>query len=154
MNLFQLSPTCIFLVSLGPPRILLFVPIVHVSHVHPPLTTRWLNTNTQVNNIAMLHIMYKGHTYLHHIIITIQLFLLLLYSWAGQLAPTPYVVYGYSMQFCWIYGYKDMRGWELNFFFTELSEKVAVKLCQNVVTLGKIAHLISLQFKTLNMIVP
>ncbi len=43
-----------------------------ISHVYPPLTTRRLNTPMQVNNMGMLHLMY---TYLHHIIITIQLLL-------------------------------------------------------------------------------
>jgi hypothetical protein len=83
----QLSSTCIFFVCLGPPSNLLFVPMIHVSHVHPPLTTIWLNTNTQVNNMTMLHLIYIGHTYVHHIIINIQLFLhtsILL----GRLAPS------------------------------------------------------------------
>ncbi len=71
----QLSSTCIFLVCLGPPSILLFVPTIHVSHVHPPLTTRRLNTSTQVNNMAMLHLIYNRHTYIHHISITIHSFL-------------------------------------------------------------------------------
>jgi hypothetical protein len=46
----QLSSTCIFFVCPGPPSILLFVPTIHASHVHPPLTTRQLNTKTQINN--------------------------------------------------------------------------------------------------------
>ncbi len=71
----QPPSTCIFLVCLGPSSILLFVPTIHVSHVHPLLKTGWLNTSTQVNNMAMLHLIYNGHTYVHHIIITIQLFL-------------------------------------------------------------------------------
>jgi hypothetical protein len=45
-----LSSTCTFLVCLGPPSILLFVPTIYVSHMQPPLTTGQLNTNTQVNN--------------------------------------------------------------------------------------------------------
>ncbi len=71
----QLFSTCIFLVCLSPPSILLFVPTTHVSHVHPPLTTGQLNTSTQVNNMTMLHLIYNWHTYEHHINITIQLFL-------------------------------------------------------------------------------
>jgi hypothetical protein len=58
-----------------PPSILLFVPTIHVSHMHPPLTSRQFKTNTQVNNIAILHLIYNRHTYVHHIIITIKLFL-------------------------------------------------------------------------------
>ncbi len=79
----QLSSTCIFFVCLGPPSILLFVPTIHVSHMHPPWTTRWLNTDTQVNNVGMLHLTYNRHTYIHHIIITIQLF-----------PHTPYILLG------------------------------------------------------------
>jgi hypothetical protein len=42
--------------------------------------------------MGMLHLIYNGHTYIHHIIITVQFFfILLLYSWAGWLAPTPHV---------------------------------------------------------------
>jgi hypothetical protein len=59
----QLSSTCIFLDCLGPPSILLFVPTIHVSHVDTPLTTRRLNTSTQENNMAMLHLIYNRHTY-------------------------------------------------------------------------------------------
>jgi hypothetical protein len=69
------SSKCIFLVCLGPPNILLSVPTIQVSHMHPPLTPGRLNTSTQVNNLAMLHLIYNSHTYVHHIIITIQLFL-------------------------------------------------------------------------------
>ncbi len=71
----QLSFIGTFLVCLGPPSILLFVPMIHVSHVHPPLTTGRLNTSTHVNKMAMLHLIYNRHTYVHHINITIQLFL-------------------------------------------------------------------------------
>ncbi len=44
-----------------------------ISHMHPPLTTRWLNTIMQVNNMGVWHLMYNGHTYIytHHIIISI-----------------------------------------------------------------------------------
>ncbi len=70
----QFSSTCIFLVCLGPPSILLFVPTLHVSGVHPPLPTGQLNTSTQLNNMARLHLIYNGHTYLrvHHINVTIH----------------------------------------------------------------------------------
>jgi hypothetical protein len=63
----QLSSLCIILVCLGPPSILLFVPLAHVSHVHPSLPTQQLKTCVQVNNMALLHLMYNSHTYLHHI---------------------------------------------------------------------------------------
>jgi hypothetical protein len=52
---------CIFLVSLGPPNSLLFIPTIHISHVLPPLTTRLLNTAIQVNNTGAWHLMYNGH---------------------------------------------------------------------------------------------
>ncbi len=68
----QLSSTCIILVCLGPPSILLFVPPLHVSHMHPPLPIGQLNTSIQVNNMAMLHLIYNSQTYLHHIHITIH----------------------------------------------------------------------------------
>jgi hypothetical protein len=74
------------LVCLGPPSILLFLPTIHVSHVHPPLTTWRLNTSTQVNNMTMLCLMYNGHTYIHHKNITIFFFFTLLHFWAGRLA--------------------------------------------------------------------
>jgi hypothetical protein len=61
----QLPSTCIFFVSPGPPSILLFVSMTHVSHVHPPLTTRRLNASTQVKNMAVLHLIYNGHTYVY-----------------------------------------------------------------------------------------
>ncbi len=68
----QPSFACIILVSLGPFSILLFVPSFHVSHAHPPLSIGQLNTSIQVNNMAMLHLIYNSHTYLHHIHITIH----------------------------------------------------------------------------------
>jgi hypothetical protein len=49
--------------------------MIHVSHIHSPLTTGLPNISTQVNNMALLHLIYSGHTYVHHIDITIQLFL-------------------------------------------------------------------------------
>ncbi len=55
-----------------PTSILVFFPTIHVSHMHPPLTTRQLNTSTQVNNMAVLHLIYNGITYLHHININTQ----------------------------------------------------------------------------------
>jgi hypothetical protein len=51
----------ILLVCLGPTRSLLFVPTIHISHVHPPFTTRRLNTAIQVNNMGAQHFMYNGH---------------------------------------------------------------------------------------------
>jgi hypothetical protein len=68
----QLSSTCIILVCLGPPSILLFVQPLHVSHMHPPLPIGQLNTSVQVNNMALLHLIYNSQTYLHHIHITIH----------------------------------------------------------------------------------
>ncbi len=59
----QLSSTCIFLVCPGPPSILLFVPTIHVSHMHPPMPTGRLNTCTQVNNMAMLHHIFPIYFY-------------------------------------------------------------------------------------------
>ncbi len=43
----------IFLVCLRPTISLLFVPTIHISHVHPPLTTRQHNTAIQVNNMGL-----------------------------------------------------------------------------------------------------
>ncbi len=63
LSLLPLSSTCIFFVCLGPPRILLFVPPSHVSHVHPPLTTRRLNTDKQVKSMDMLYLIHNGHTH-------------------------------------------------------------------------------------------
>jgi hypothetical protein len=61
----QFSSTYIFLGCHGPPSILLFVPTIHVSHVHPPLPTEGLYTRTQVNNMAMVHLIYKvTHIYI------------------------------------------------------------------------------------------
>ncbi len=99
----QHSSTCIFLVCLGPPSISLFVPTILVSHVHPPLTTRQLNTNIQVNNMAMLHLIYNGHTYVHHIIITIQHFLHTSSALSGRpagLDPSCQEQYQYTL-YCW-----------------------------------------------------
>jgi hypothetical protein len=80
------------LVCLGPPSIWLFIPTIRVSHVHPSLTTRQLNTSTQVNNLTMLHLIYNGHTYIHHINVTIFIsFILPLHFWAGRLAPIPLI---------------------------------------------------------------
>jgi hypothetical protein len=59
----QLSSACIFFVCPGPPSILLFVPTIHVSHMHPPLTTRQLNTSSPVNNMGMC----TSHIQLTHI---------------------------------------------------------------------------------------
>jgi hypothetical protein len=51
----------IFLVYLGPPSSLLFVPTTHISDVYPPLTIRWLNTAIQVNNMGAWYLIYNGH---------------------------------------------------------------------------------------------
>ncbi len=64
---------CIFLVCLGPPSSLFFVPTIHISDVHPPLTTRWLNTAIQVNNMGAWHLMYNGHIYITQCYYTILL---------------------------------------------------------------------------------
>jgi hypothetical protein len=91
----QHSSTCIFLVFL--------VPTIHVSHVHPPLTTRQLNTNIQVNNMAMLHLINNRHTYVHHIIITIQYFLHTSSTLSGRpagLDPSCREQYQYTL-YCW-----------------------------------------------------
>ncbi len=48
------------------PSSLLFISTIHISHVHPPLTTRQLNTAIQVNNMGVLHLMYNGHIYTSH----------------------------------------------------------------------------------------
>ncbi len=97
----QLSSTCIFLVCLGPPSILLFVPRIRISLVHPPLTTWQLNTSIQVNNMAILRLIYNNHTYVHHINITIHSLLhtYFLYFWAGRLAPLPHVGNNYQSYF-------------------------------------------------------
>ncbi len=50
--------SCILLVCLCPPSSLLFVPTIYISHAHPHLTTRWLNTIIQVNNMGAWHLMY------------------------------------------------------------------------------------------------
>ncbi len=53
-----------------------------------PSLDNW--TSTQVNNMAMLHLIYHGHIYVHHIIITIQLFLHTSSILLGRLAgPDP-----------------------------------------------------------------
>jgi hypothetical protein len=84
------SPKYTVLVCLGPPSILLFVPPFHVSHVQPPLPIGQLNTSIQVNNMAMLHLIYST-TVIHICITFISLFLpffiLLPHFWAGWLAP-------------------------------------------------------------------
>jgi hypothetical protein len=54
------------------PSILLFIPTDWVSHLTPSLLSRWLLTNVQINNTTTLHDTH-GHTYIHHIGITILL---------------------------------------------------------------------------------
>ncbi len=67
LRLLFLSFMSILLVCFGPPSILLFTPMAHVSR-SPFLFSRQLNTNVQVNNMAVLHHIYTGtHT---HICIT------------------------------------------------------------------------------------
>ncbi len=58
--------------QVGPPSISLFVPTDRVSHITPSLLSERLLTNVQVNNITMQHDTH-GHTYIHHIGITILL---------------------------------------------------------------------------------
>ncbi len=77
----SLPLSCILLVCLGPPSNLLFVPTIHISHVLPPLTTRWLNTIIQVNHMGAWHLMYNGDIYIHtphnhHYIISFLILLL------------------------------------------------------------------------------
>ncbi len=55
---YRFSSTCISLVCSGPHIILLFVPTILVTHVHPPLSTGQLNTSAQANNMATLHHIY------------------------------------------------------------------------------------------------
>jgi hypothetical protein len=52
-----------------PTQQLVICPTIHISHVHPPLTIRWLNTTIQVNNMGAWHLMYNIHhiTLLHNI---------------------------------------------------------------------------------------
>jgi hypothetical protein len=67
---------------------LLFVPTDRISHLTPSLRSGQLLTNVQVNNITTLHGTH-GHTYIHHIGITIlHLFTLLPLFLAGRLAQT------------------------------------------------------------------
>ncbi len=102
------SPSyCVFLVCLGPPSSLLIVSTICILHVRPPLTTRWLNTAIQLNNTDVLHLMYNGHVYTsHNFYYSTSSFTLLLYSCAGQLAPTTHVgniyFYEYAL-FCLSY---------------------------------------------------
>ncbi len=86
---YQLSFTCIFLVCPGSPSILLFVPTIHVSYMHPPLPTRRLNACAQVNNMAMLHYMYMvTHIYITFILLSIpSSYLFHSFGQAGWLRP-------------------------------------------------------------------
>ncbi len=61
-----------------PPSILLFAPADWVSHLTPSLLSERLRTFIQVNNTTALHDT-QGHTYIHHISITI---LLLFYTYS------------------------------------------------------------------------
>jgi hypothetical protein len=62
----------IFLVCPGPPSILLFAPMDRVSNLTPSWLSGQLLTSIQVNNTAELHDTH-GHTYIHHLSITILL---------------------------------------------------------------------------------
>ncbi len=63
--LLLLPSISILLISFGPPIILLFTPMAHVSCSNPSLPTGRLNTNVQVNNIATLHHIYTDtHIYI------------------------------------------------------------------------------------------
>jgi hypothetical protein len=73
------------------PSILLFISVGQVSHLTPSLLSGWLLTNVQVNNITTLHDTH-GHTYIHHIGITILLSSVHFFysSWqAGWFRPFP-----------------------------------------------------------------
>ncbi len=91
--IYQLS-SILYLIRLPWPtqQLGLFTPTLHVSHVHPPLTTRRLNTAIQVNNMGAWHLIYNGH--IHHITLlyyTISLLIFLPNFWAGRLAPNFHV---------------------------------------------------------------
>jgi hypothetical protein len=83
----RLSPylafTCLVpsLFVFGPPRSLLFVLTIHMSHIHPSLPTKGLNTFIQVNIMGTRYNrynMYYGH------IFSLQLFFLCLLLISGQ----------------------------------------------------------------------
>ncbi len=75
--------TCVHLVCLGPPSSLLFVPTIHISHMHPPLTTRWLNSYTSKHHGCVIQ--HVQRTYIHYS--TFHL-IFIPYSWAGRLVGT------------------------------------------------------------------
>jgi hypothetical protein len=88
----QLPTTCIFFVCPGPPSILLFVPTIQASHMHPPLTTRGLNTSTQVNNMGMLHLIYNRHNYSYSTLSSYFFYTLGQAGWPWPLMSGPGVV--------------------------------------------------------------
>jgi hypothetical protein len=55
-------------------------PMIHISHVRPPLTTRRIKTFIQVNIMSAWYLLYNGHIY------TIQHFFLHFSSLLGRLA--------------------------------------------------------------------
>jgi hypothetical protein len=67
------------------PSILLFISMGRVSHLTPSLLSGWLLT--EVNNITTLHDTH-GHTYKHHIGITILLFFHTSSTLFGRLADS------------------------------------------------------------------
>ncbi len=66
----QLSSTCIILVCLGPPSTRCLPLHFMFNTCTPPLPIGQLNTSTQVNNMAMLHLIYNSFyistTYAHY----------------------------------------------------------------------------------------
>jgi hypothetical protein len=65
------------------PSILLFISMGQVSHLMPSLLSGWLLTSIQVNNIITLYDTH-GHTYIHHMRITILLFFLYFFHFPWQ----------------------------------------------------------------------
>jgi hypothetical protein len=111
LRLLLLSTISILLICFGLPGILQFTPLAHVSrsnppnpvaHVsslNPPLPTGRLNTNVQVNNIAMLHLIYTDtHIYITFILLFIPFFKLLPLFGAGRLAQTLLVCHTYYLR--------------------------------------------------------
>ncbi len=60
----QLSSILYLLCLSQPTQQLVIFPNDSNSHVHPHLTTRWLNTAIQVNNMGAWHLMYNRHIYI------------------------------------------------------------------------------------------
>jgi TRAP-type C4-dicarboxylate transport system permease large subunit len=70
-----------------PTQQLVVCPTFHVSHAHPPLATRRLNTAKQVNNMNAWHLMYNRDIFITQYFYIISLLILLPHFWAGQMAP-------------------------------------------------------------------